>query len=177
MIKIEKELPFHIFLIGFMGTGKSTVGKLLGKILSRPVLEMDEEIVRREGMDIPEIFRVHGEEYFRERETSLLRELQGQKPLIVSCGGGVPLREENVREMKKAGTIIWLTAKPETILRRVRNDENRPLLKGKKNRKEIQKLMDARRERYDAAGDILVSTDYKRVIEICQDILDALGAF
>lgn len=174
MIKETKEFPFHIFLIGFMGVGKSTVGKQLGKILSRKVWEMDEEIVRREGMAIAEIFRVRGEAYFRNLETELLKELQGRKPLVVSCGGGVPLREENVQEMKRNGVVVWLTAKPEIILKRVRGDENRPLLKGKKNQEEIQKLMDSRQEKYDAASDITISTDYKRAVTICREILDSL---
>ena len=94
---------------------------------------MDEEIEKREGMSIPAIFSEHGEAYFRQLETDLLKETSALGGFLVSCGGGAAMREENVREMKKSGIIVLLTALPETILERVADDENRPLLKGLKN--------------------------------------------
>lgn len=100
----------NIFLIGFMGTGKSTISAVLGKELSTEVIEMDELIVKRQGMPISQIFETRGEEYFRELETGLLVELQQRDGVIVSCGGGTPMRECNVAEMKKSGIIVLLTA-------------------------------------------------------------------
>ena len=96
----------NIFLIGFMGTGKSTISAVLGKELSTEVIEMDELIVKRQGMPISQIFETRGEEYFRELETGLLVELQQRDGVIVSCGGGTPMRECNVAEMKKSGIIV-----------------------------------------------------------------------
>ena len=132
----------NLFLIGFMGSGKSTIAAELSRILHRPVLEMDEEIEKREGMSIPAIFSEHGEAYFRQLETDLLKETSALGGFLVSCGGGAAMREENVREMKKSGIIVLLTALPETILERVADDENRPLLKGRKNTADIEALIE-----------------------------------
>lgn len=164
----------NIVLIGFMGTGKSTIAKSLGQMCQMQILEMDEEIVRRENMSIPEIFEVHGESYFREKETALLMEMQQKEDMIISCGGGTPLRECNVLEMKKNGTVIWLTAEAETIWERIRNDENRPLLKGNMNIEYIQNMMTQRYEKYLKASDVIVKTDGKEIAEICEEIMGKL---
>lgn len=95
IVKKEKSL----FLIGFMGVGKTSVSAALGEMLEREVVEMDTCIVRREGMSIPDLFARKGENYFRECETALLRECSKWEPVVVSCGGGVPMREENVQAM------------------------------------------------------------------------------
>ena len=123
----------NIFLIGYMGTGKSTVAAYLCEHYNMNVVEMDQEIVEREGMSISDIFATKGENYFRDVETNLLLEIQKKENQVVSCGGGVVLRERNVEEMKKSGSIVLLTARPETILERVKDDDSRPLLKGNKN--------------------------------------------
>ena len=164
----------NIFLIGFMGTGKSTIANGLGKMYSMNVLEMDEEIVRREGVTIPEIFASKGESYFRELETKLLMEVPNHGSMIVSCGGGVVLKEENVAQMRKLGTVVLLTATPETILERVKDDENRPLLQGNKNVTHIKSLIDQRRDKYEAAADIVIAVDHKNVQEICEELIQAL---
>ena len=123
----------NIFLIGFMGTGKSTVAACLSNDYGMEIIEMDQMIVEREEMSIPDIFAQKGEPYFRDAETNLLIEIQSKENAVVSCGGGVALREKNVEEMKKSGKIVLLNAKPETILERVKDDDNRPLLRGNKN--------------------------------------------
>lgn len=160
-----------LFLIGFMGAGKSSVAAALGEALEREVLEMDACISRREGMPIPEIFQKHGEAYFRRCETGLLRDCMGWEPLVVSCGGGVPLREENVAAMKACGAVILLTARPEVILERVKDDHNRPLLEGHKDVPYIASLMEARCPKYEAAADITVDTSALTVEEVCREIL------
>ena len=97
------ELNSHIFLIGFMGAGKSTIATQLKKMLPVDQMEMDETIAREEGMSIPDIFAKHGESYFRDLETTLLKDLSQCSPMIVSCGGGAVMREENTQIMKQCG--------------------------------------------------------------------------
>ena len=165
----------NIFLIGYMGTGKSTVAAYLHENYGMEVLEMDQEIVEREGMSISDIFETKGEAYFRDVETKLLICIQSQENQVVSCGGGVVLREQNVETMKKSGQIILLTAKHETILERVKDDESRPLIKGNKNVAFIQDMMEKRRKKYEAAADIIIETDSKDAKAICTEILEKLG--
>lgn len=174
MDREKKYLPCNIFLIGFMGCGKSTVSRALHDICDAPVIEMDEVLVKREKMSIPDIFSSKGEAYFRRIETNLLTEMQEGKASIVSCGGGVPMRPENVAEMQKSGKIVLLTALPETILNRVKNDDNRPLLKGRKTVQGIEELMEQRRGKYQKAADITVSTDDKSAEQIAGEILELL---
>lgn len=170
-IQSHELFDFNIFLIGFMGVGKSTVSKALQRVFAMDVVEMDEIIARQNGMSISEIFEFHGEEYFRNEETELLRESRSKKNRIVSCGGGVPMRQVNVDEMKKSGKVVLLTASPETILERVRGNHDRPLLENNKNVDYIKDLMEKRRPAYEAAADIVISTDGKSAYEICEEII------
>lgn len=136
---------------------------------------MDQEITDREEMSIPDIFATYGEEYFRDLETSLLVELQDRKNVIISCGGGTALRENNVAEMKKNGRVVLLTASPETIYERVKDSDDRPVLKGRKNVDGIAELMEQRREKYEAAADIVVQTDHKTVLQVCEELVQRLS--
>ena len=160
----------NIFLIGFMGCGKSTVAECLTNLYGMDTIEMDQVIVEREGMSISDIFAEKGEPYFRDVETKLLVEIQSQENKVVSCGGGAALREQNVLEMKKSGYIVFLTATPETILERVKDDDARPLLRGNKNVDFIREMLDKRKPKYEAAADIVVETDGKDVKKICEEI-------
>lgn len=164
----------NIFLIGFMGCGKSTVAAKLNQMYGMHVVEMDQEISKRQKKSIPEIFEQYGEEYFRNLESALLEEIATGSGQVVSCGGGVVLREDNVAEMKKSGHIVLLTAKPENVLTRVQKDDNRPILKGRKTVEDIQTLMEARREKYEGAADIVVATDDKNIAEICDEIIQRI---
>lgn len=164
----------NIFLIGFMGTGKSTVAKALKKETGAEIIEMDQLIAQRENLSIPKIFEEKGEAYFRNVETELLMELQSGEKTIVSCGGGVPMREKNVLEMKKNGKVVLLTALPETILERVRDNEDRPLLQNRKSVEGIRELMEQRREKYEAAADVMVATDGKSAETIAREILQTI---
>lgn len=164
----------NIFLIGFMGCGKSTVAAKLNQMYGMHVVEMDQEISVRQKMSIPEIFEKYGEEYFRNLESNLLQEIQTGTNQVVSCGGGVVLRTKNVAEMRKNGRIVLLTAKPENVLRRVRENDDRPILKGRKTVKDITELMEARREKYEEAADIVVATDDKSVSVICEEIMQKI---
>lgn len=161
----------NIFLIGYMGTGKSTVAAHVANAYGMEVMEMDEMIVCREGMSISDVFAKHGEEYFRDAETRLLQEICQQENKVVSCGGGVVLRSQNVEEMRKGGRIVLLSAKPETILERVKDDSSRPLLAGNKTVAFISEMMEKRREKYEGAADIVIQTDGKSVVHICEEIM------
>lgn len=161
----------NIFLIGFMGTGKSTVSEELKKKLGRELVDMDQFIEETQGMPISEIFEKYGEDYFRDVESNTLIELQKRKQLIVSCGGGVVLREENAAYMKKSGKVVLLTAEPETIYERVKNSSARPILNGNMNVEFIRGLLQQRQAKYMAAADITVSTDGKTAAGIAEEIV------
>lgn len=165
---------YNIFLIGFMGAGKSTISDYLKNALAMDVVEMDQCIVERQGMSISDIFETYGEEYFRELETNLLIEMQSRSNVVVSCGGGVPMRERNVAVMKKNGRVVLLTAKPETILERVKDNHDRPLLENNKNVSFIADLLEKRRAKYEAAADIVIQTDGKSELEICEELIHRL---
>lgn len=173
-IQARKLFHYNLVLIGFMGVGKTTMSDYFNTMFAMDVIEMDQIIARREGMSIPDIFEIHGEEYFRNCETELLIEMQSRKNVIISCGGGVPMRDRNVAEMKRNGRVILLTAEPETILQRLKDDHSRPILENNKNIDFVQGLMDRRRAKYEAAADIIVHTDSKNVQEICDEIISKL---
>ena len=175
-IQARKLFDYNIVLIGFMGAGKSTISDFLKTVFAMEVVEMDQIIAEREGMSISDIFETYGEEYFRNLETELLIEMQSKTNVVISCGGGVPMRERNVVEMKKNGRVVLLTAKPETILSRVKDNHDRPLLEGNKNVDFIADLMEKRREKYQAAADIVIETDGKDKLEICEELVQRIRA-
>lgn len=161
----------NIYLIGFMGVGKSTVAKELAKLLDAQLVEMDQRIEEEQGMAITEIFERHGEPYFRDLETELLRALAREGKLVVSCGGGSVLRDENAAIMKEQGCIVLLSAAPKTVYERVKNSTNRPLLNGNMNVEYIRGLMEKRRGRYESVADVRIETDGKTIREVCEEIL------
>lgn len=165
----------NIILIGFMGVGKTTVAAALGKLLAMEIVEMDEYIAERERMHVKEIFDVYGEEYFRNCESNTLIELRKKNHAVVSCGGGVPLRERNVELLKKSGYVVWLSAAPEAVYERVKDSEERPLLNNHMNLDYIKWMMDSRREKYARAADIVIDTTGMEVREICEELLKKLS--
>lgn len=176
-IQSHELFGFNIFLIGFMGVGKSTISKAFKEVFAMDVIEMDEIIAGRNGMSISEIFDLHGEQYFRNEETLLLQECKSKKNQIVSCGGGVAMRQVNVEEMKKSGVVVLLTATPDTILERVEGSHDRPLLENNKTVGHISEMMEQRRPAYEAAADITVSTNNKSAYEICEEIISKISNF
>lgn len=162
----------NIFLIGFMGAGKSTVARELRETYGMRLIEMDAQIEAQEHMPISGIFAVHGEEYFRRLETELLEGLRQESNTVVSCGGGVPMRACNVEAMRKSGRIVYLSAGPETIYERVRHSHHRPLLEGNMNVAYISGLLSARLPKYLEAADVTVRTDGRSAAEICREIMD-----
>ena len=173
-IQAKSLFDYNIFLIGFMGAGKSTISDYLKTVFAMDIIEMDQIIAERAGMSISDIFETYGEQYFRDCETNLLIEMQSRTNVVISCGGGTPMRECNVVEMKKNGRVVLLTAKPETILDRVKDSHDRPLIENNKTVPFIADLMSKRREKYEAAADIIIETDGKSELEICEELIHSL---
>ena len=167
-IQAKSLFPKNIFLVGFMGTGKTTVSGRLSTLLEMEEVDTDRMIVNWTGLPIKDIFAQYGEEYFRDLETTTLRSLVPRKQLIISCGGGMTLRRENVDLMRDNGVVVWLTATPETVYERVHLDQDRPLLNGRMNVPAIRELMESREERYRNAADVSVPTDGLTILEICE---------
>lgn len=157
-----------------MGCGKSSVAEVMESQYGMNRIEMDQMIVEQNQMAISDIFKVYGEEHFRDLESALLEELQVSKNQVISCGGGIVLRKKNVDMMRQNGIIVLLKASPATILKRVKEDHSRPVLDGKKTLQGITDLMEVRREKYEAAADVTINTDEKSISEICEEIQEKL---
>lgn len=160
----------NIILIGFMGTGKSAVSKELSSILNIPQIDTDKEIEKLENKTISEIFKTNGEEYFRDLETKFLENLQSDSSFILSCGGGMPIRKQNQTLLKSKGQVFLLTANEHTILNRVQNDADRPLLADNMNLNYIKKMINSRKVHYLNTANFIIKTDDKTVSEICDEI-------
>ncbi|MCR4585789.1 MAG: shikimate kinase [Lachnospiraceae bacterium] len=164
-----------IVLIGYMGCGKTTVSKILAEKTGRLLLDTDERIEHEQGMSISRIFEEKGEQAFRQMETELLEQLVNTGfDGILSCGGGMPLKEENRRLMKDAGTVVYLKADAEAIATRLKDDESRPLLRGLDYAEKVKKIRDmlASRERsYEAAADQVTDTAGMSSAEVASCIL------
>ena len=139
----------NIVLVGFMGTGKTTVGRLLSEQTGMPLVDMDERIEAQAGKSINQIFAEEGEAAFRTMERQIARELAAQSGQIISTGGGVVLNPDNITDLKQNGLVVCLLASAQTILERLENDRTRPLLAGEKQEKIIQ-LLETRRPLYEA---------------------------
>ncbi len=167
--------PKNIVLIGFMGAGKTSLASYLAEQLSMKVVETDQEIIRREGMSISEIFDLYGENHFREVESEVIRDVGAGHQMVISAGGGAVMRDENVENMKKSGIIVLLTASPAAILDRVKTSMDRPLLNGNMTEEYIASLMERRRRRYEDVADYRIDTTDKTIPEVCETIITALS--
>lgn len=174
-VSIENLPLYNIFFIGFMGVGKTTVSSYLSNLLNRKEIDIDQCIAKREKMKIPEIFKKYGEEYFRNCETEVLKDLNSEDGVIISCGGGIVLKEENISLMKERGKIILLTSTPQTIFERVRYSDERPILNNNMNVDFISELMKKREENYLHAADLIIDTDKKSIEEVCEEIISSLN--
>jgi shikimate kinase len=161
-----------IYLIGFMGAGKTTVGKSMGAKWNWPVFDTDEEIVQKTKKSIHQIFEENGEEAFRLLETEILKELPVSRS-IITTGGGIVLKDENRKWMKKNGIVVFLYAEPEEIFRRLENDNSRPLLKNNK-KAAIKELFQSRLPLYKKAADFTIDTTGKEMNEIIKEIEECL---
>ncbi|MEK4426161.1 shikimate kinase [Solibacillus sp. FSL K6-1523] len=157
-----------IYLVGFMGCGKSAIGRRLSYYLKMPYYDMDHEIVRQQGMTIPEIFEKYGESRFREIETEFLRSFRDEA-CIIATGGGVAIREENRRIMRRTGLVFFLDALFDDIYMRIRNDKNRPIVQTS-TEQELKELYLYRRKIYREAGHIQVLTANRSLRQIVEYI-------
>jgi shikimate kinase len=162
----------NIVLIGYRGTGKSTVGRLLAARLGRELVSTDAEIVKRAQRTIPEIVAQQGWDYFRDLESDICRELASRDQLVIDTGGGAILRAQNVQVLKKDGTLFWLTATVETIAKRIGGDNQRPSLTGTKSFiDEIQDVLLERTPKYRAAADHIIATDDRSINQLVETLL------
>ncbi|HEY8942543.1 MAG TPA: shikimate kinase AroK [Cellvibrio sp.] len=166
-----------VFLVGPMGAGKSTIGRLLASELNFNFRDSDRVIEERTGADIPWIFDMEGEEGFRERETAVLQELAGEANSVVATGGGIVLREKNRALMKSAGFVCYLTASIDQLVERTARDKKRPLLQVENPRQKIIDLLALRDPLYQDAADFIVNTDRRSPKAVAQEIASlVLGA-
>lgn len=163
----------NIALVGFMGTGKSTIAALLAKILKVSYVDIDKRIEKKEGMSITDIFSQKGEPYFRKVEKKIVAEISLGSDQIIACGGGVVLDGENVKNLKKDGFMICLEATPEVIINRTKNYKHRPLLNVDDPKLKIDELLKKRRPYY-AKADHTVDTSGLSEQEVAIEILSWL---
>ena len=160
----------NFILIGFMGSGKTEVGKGLAKRLDYTFMDTDLLIEEKTGKSISDIFSKDGELVFRDIETLILTELSGINEHVISTGGGIVTKKENILLLKKTGFIIWLKASPETILKRVGSETHRPLLKVDNPLEQIIMLISKREQSYSEA-DLTIDTDGLEVDDIVNNII------
>ncbi len=162
----------NIVLMGFMGAGKTTVGKCLAKALNCEFIDTDEWIEKEQEQKISDIFAEDGEQAFRDMETELLKRLhEREEKYVLSIGGGLPVREENRVLLRKIGTVIYLKTSKEEIIRRVSGDKNRPLLQGGALEEKVINLMNAREQIYVETAHMEVLTDGKSPEALIEEIV------
>lgn len=164
----------NIILVGMMGSGKSTIAKRLESLLTYDIFDMDHEIEKANHLSIPQIFDQYGQEYFRDLEHKMCQSLDLDKTLI-STGGGVVLNDANVSALKKLGTIIYLKANVEVLFNRLQDETgHRPLLDQKALLKQLEDLMENRKDLYEAAADVIVDINHISLEDLGQEIIKNL---
>jgi 3-dehydroquinate synthase len=166
----DKRASGNIILVGMMGAGKTTVGKLLAKQLGKTFIDSDEEIQKRTGVSIPHIFDVEGEEGFRQRESCVIQDLLKQEGIVLATGGGAVLSPQNRYVLKQNGVVIYLKSSVHDLWQRTRHDHNRPLLQTADPRAKLQELLDQRDPLYAETADIVIHTG-KQGVQILLDNL------
>jgi len=163
----------NIVLIGFMGSGKSLVSSKLAEILKRKVVSTDELIEEREGRPITEIFKESGETHFREIEKKIVKQVSEAKNIVIDCGGGVVLNQDNIVNLKEKGVLVYLSASAKSIYENIKDKTHRPLLNVNDPEEKIGELLDQRKSLYEQA-DMVIETDGKSTEQICGEIVESM---
>jgi shikimate kinase len=166
----------NLFLVGMMGAGKTTVGRLLARRLKLRFIDCDLELERRCGVKVPTIFDIEGEAGFRSRETQTLAELSALEGIVLATGGGAVLAEENRRCLAARGTVIYLCARPEELYERVRQDRNRPLLATADPLARLRELHDLRDPLYRSIADLVFDSGRQSIQSLARSITEQLSA-
>lgn len=166
----------NVILIGFMGSGKTTVGIRLSYRMRRIFEDTDKLIEKKQKREIKEIFAAEGEGFFRELETETLLQLeQTVNNRVISVGGGTPVKEENRTILKRLGTVVYLRIRPDTVYERLKKDTTRPLLQGEDPKGKIYQLMESRKEAYESCADVILDVDELSIEEILNEITTRTG--
>ena len=163
-----------IALIGFMGVGKTAAGKVLARKLNRKFVELDSLIEHKAGKPIPEIFQQDGEVAFRELEIEATKDIAREEYLVIACGGGIVLNKINIDRLRESAVMVYLTASPGVILKRVSGDEGRPLLKTDDKALKIRELLRFRKPFYERAADIKIDTSKLDIGSVVEQIMNKL---
>lgn len=167
----------NIIFIGFMGSGKTTIGRKLAFILKRKFIDMDMQIQDFYHMSINDMFKEYGEEFFREQESSLCQNLGKAYKKIIATGGGVVKKPENIENLKKNGIVIYLKSTPESIYENTKFDKNRPLLNVENRLEEIEKLLSEREQLYEDNADLVVDVSERNIDKCVQNVIDAITEY
>jgi shikimate kinase len=165
----------NIALLGFMATGKTTVGKLLAERMRYRFIDVDEVIVHRSGKEINDIFETEGEKVFRDLERQVIADISKADKQVIACGGGAILNSENIDNLKTKSQFVVLEANVDEVMLRTMNDDTRPLLKSSDRRSKIQSLLIERSSKYDQVADFIVDTSGlspKEVVNVIMELLE-----
>lgn len=165
----------NVFLVGPMGSGKTTIGRILASKLRYDFHDSDQEIEKRTGVNIPLIFEIEGEEGFRKREQDVIEELTRLHPIVLATGGGAILKRENRQCLSARGTVVFLHSSIDELLDRTSKDKNRPLLQNDSPRETLEALMQTREPLYRKVADLTIETGKGRVQGVANKILEQMG--
>lgn len=171
------DIKTNVALIGFMGAGKTTIGKILARKLNLGLIETDFLVAERAGQSIPQIFETCGEIVFREMEIEVIKEISKKDNLVIACGGGVVLNTINIDRLHQRAAIVYLYTSVEAIIKRIRKDKNfRPLISDKHSDEDIKSMMKFRAPFYRRFADITINTTNRSAEQIAEKIIDRLMA-
>ena len=165
----------NIFLVGLMGSGKTTIGKLIAKKLRYKFIDTDLLMEEKTGVKVPLIFEYEGEEGFRKRETKILSEVLRLDNIVLATGGGIVLSDSNRQQLKERGNVIYLNAEINELAKRLSDDKTRPLLQNTDIKEKLKELMGHRSFLYESIADSIIQTKNKRALEIANEIITNLG--
>lgn len=167
----------NIILIGYMGCGKTTIGKSIVMLTKRTFADTDEMIVAQQNRSISDIFEKDGEDAFRVMETALLEKMIADKndSLVISTGGGMPVRAENQKLLRQLGTVVYMRVKPETVYERIKGDTTRPLLQCDNPLERIREMIKSRGPAYETAAEFIIDVDNLTQQEAAEEIIRRIG--